>query len=97
VTQDDHHVALPKLFGAPAYARPPILVSETPRPLHADDLPLEVEQTPEEQDIYRSIASYEFGTVRVGDDGNRGAAEFNRAPDPDNRSFGRRNLGRIFG
>ncbi|MEW5990217.1 MAG: hypothetical protein AB1736_02575 [Chloroflexota bacterium] len=34
------HVALPKLYGAPAYARPPVAVAHTPRPLDPDDLPI---------------------------------------------------------
>ena len=92
---DEQHVALPKLYGAPAYARPPILVEETPRPLHPDDLPLVVEQTAEEQDIYRGFESYEFGTVPAGDTGE---------PDPDPDSPPRTSsgpfggtLGRLFG
>ena len=50
------HVAMPKLMGAPAYARPPRLVDETPRPLHPDDLPLEAERTPEEHELASVIA-----------------------------------------
>lgn len=39
---DEQHVALPKLYGAPAYGRPPRPVAEaTPRPPDPDDLPLE--------------------------------------------------------
>jgi hypothetical protein len=41
LTNEEHHVALPKLYGAPAYARPNRPVDETPRPLDEDDLPLE--------------------------------------------------------
>lgn len=42
------HVALPKLFGAPAYARPAVAVAHTPRPLDADDLPIVAEMGPDE-------------------------------------------------
>ncbi len=44
---DDHgHVAMPKLYGAPAYARPPLLpVSPVERPFDPDDLPLESERS----------------------------------------------------
>jgi hypothetical protein len=42
------HVALPKLFGAPAYARPAIAVAHTPRPLDPDDLPIVAEMGPDE-------------------------------------------------
>ena len=38
---DEHHVALPKLYGAPAYARPPAPVAVTERPFDPDQLPLE--------------------------------------------------------
>lgn len=38
---DEHHVALPKLYGAPAYARPPRVFEEIDRPPDPDDLPLE--------------------------------------------------------
>lgn len=48
---DDHgHVALPKLYGAPAYARPPLRpVSPVERPFDPDDLPLESERDGEAQ------------------------------------------------
>ena len=38
---EEQYVALPKLYGAPAYARPPRVVPDTPRPEDVDDLPLE--------------------------------------------------------
>src|SRR3972149_2480026 len=41
-------VALPKLIGAPAYARPAIAVAHTPRPLDPDDLPIVAEMGPDE-------------------------------------------------
>jgi hypothetical protein len=49
VTTEDQHVALPKLYGAPAYARPPKIVEETARPLDPDELPLAAVQTEEER------------------------------------------------
>ncbi len=49
-SEEQHHIALPKLYGAPAYARPPRpVVSSTPRPFDPDDLPLEAFMTPEER------------------------------------------------
>jgi hypothetical protein len=42
------HMAMPRLLGAPAYARPPRLVIETPRPFDPDDLPLEAMRGPED-------------------------------------------------
>ncbi len=46
---DERSVALPKLYGAPAYARPPAPVSPTPRPFDPDQLPLAVHQSEEER------------------------------------------------
>ena len=47
---DERPVALPKLYGAPAYARPPVSpVAPTPRPFDPDQLPLTVYQTEEER------------------------------------------------
>lgn len=49
--EEHRHVALPKLYGGPAYARPTVLVaSTTPRPFNPDDLPLVVAMTDEERD-----------------------------------------------
>lgn len=46
--QEAQHVALPKLYGQPAYARPPRPVAEPIRPFDPDELPLAVEMTEEE-------------------------------------------------
>lgn len=51
---DEYHVAYPKLFGAPAYARPPRPALPENRPLDPDDLPLEAHRTPEEQSLISS-------------------------------------------
>jgi hypothetical protein len=52
------HMAMPRLLGAPAYARPPrMTLLETPRPFDPDDLPLEAERTDEEQQLARAYAS----------------------------------------
>lgn len=53
---DGPHVALPKLYGAPAYARPKPAVAGTDRPFDPDDLPLEAERTGEEADLVRELA-----------------------------------------
>ena len=46
------HMAMPRLMGQPAYARPPRpLAVETPRPLDPDDLPLEAFRSEEDQAI----------------------------------------------
>ncbi len=49
---ESKHVALPKLFGAPAYARPPVEpVARTERPFDPDELPLESALTEEERQL----------------------------------------------
>lgn len=45
---DEHHLALPRLYGAPAYARPPRPVEVAPRPFDEDDLPLEAFRGPDD-------------------------------------------------
>ena len=46
---DEQHVALPRLYGAPAYARPPSSASTADRPFDPDDLPIEAYQTEEDR------------------------------------------------
>ncbi len=62
VANDEHvHVALPKLYGAPAYARPPVVpVQQADRPLDPDALPLEAVQTDEEREIARRISAHGY-------------------------------------
>jgi hypothetical protein len=47
----DPYFALPSLYGAPAYSRPPRPPVDVARPLDPDDLPLDTEQTEEERRI----------------------------------------------
>jgi hypothetical protein len=47
---DQRHVALPKLYGAPAYARPPLAVAPGPRPFDPDALPLEAFRTADDRE-----------------------------------------------
>lgn len=57
MANDDYgHVAMPKLYGAPAYARPPIEpVERAERPVDPDDLPLEIEQTEDERALIQEF------------------------------------------
>jgi hypothetical protein len=55
VAIDEQHVALPKLYGAPAYGRPPRPVEVLERPLDPDDLPIEAVQTPEERELAAAL------------------------------------------
>lgn len=48
---------MPKLYGAPAYARPPKMSVETPaRPFDPDDLPIESERTDLDQQLVEELA-----------------------------------------
>lgn len=63
---DDRHMALPKLYGQPAYARPTIVpVARAERPFDPDDLPLEAAQTEEERELVSQVQArpYEGGVV----------------------------------
>ena len=52
---DEQHVALPKLYGAPAYARAVAPVATVPRPLDPDDLPIEAFMSEEERAYAASL------------------------------------------
>lgn len=54
------HVALPKLMGAPAYARPPRQVTLRPRPFDPDDLPIEAYQTDDERRLLEALPARAF-------------------------------------
>ena len=84
---DEQHVALPKLYGAPAYARPPRQpVAEVERPFDPDDLPIEVEMTEEERELAATLPAHTYApgghrvasptTATVGD----GAPSLNPRP-----------------
>ncbi len=57
---DEQHVALPKLYGAPAYARPTIEVETAPRPFDPDDLPISAVQTDDERRIAASLPAHAY-------------------------------------
>lgn len=68
---DETYVALPRLFGAPAYTRPPTSMAPSPRPFDPDQLPLELEQA-------RAVSGFAWLLpariyASVGDPGNQGA------------------------
>lgn len=65
---DERHVALPKLYGAPAYAPPVHRPPVTPRPFDPDDLPIAAVQSVEERDLAAS-APDAFGHKAPADDG----------------------------
>jgi len=63
VSVDERPVALPKLYGAPAYARPPAPVQVSARPFDPDQLPLQVYQTDEERTIAEHIPARAYTTA----------------------------------
>ena len=64
VIDEYQHVALPKLMGAPAYARPPrIAPVDAVRPIDPDDLPLEVYLDGEEREHARELRAKPFHAV----------------------------------
>jgi hypothetical protein len=73
VAIDEQHVALPKLYGAPAYARPARPVLEADRPFDPDDLPIEVEQTPEERYLATILPAHPYEAGASLPTGQRGA------------------------
>ena len=52
---DEQHVALPKLYGAPAYARPVAPVATAPRPFDPDDLPIDALMTADEREFASTL------------------------------------------
>jgi hypothetical protein len=58
VSIDEQHVALPKLYGAPAYARPAPVVATKPRPFDPDDLPIEAYQTEDERELTANLPAH---------------------------------------
>ena len=81
---DETYVALPKLYGAPAYARPAGHPSEAPRPFDPDELPIEAAMTEED----RAIAEELLGRG-AGDEGDGSSGQ---APGIQGRPFSIRAL-----
>jgi hypothetical protein len=61
VINEEQHVALPKLYGGPAYARPPRPIQEQRRPIDVDDLPIEAFRTDEDLELIQSPPASESG------------------------------------
>jgi hypothetical protein len=57
---DEQYIALPKLYGGPAYARPAPVVAEVPRPFDPDDLPIEAVMTDEEREIASKLPAHAY-------------------------------------
>ena len=86
---DERQMALPKLYGAPAY-RPPRRVAEAPRPFDPDELPIAADLTADEAQLVESLPAEAFvpgGGYVVGQ-----SAQQEQPEEPP-----RRGLARIFG
>jgi hypothetical protein len=72
LSTDERHIAMPKLYGAPAYGRPPGPVKPV-QPFDPDDLPLEVAQTEAERELAESLSAraYASGVYLDARDGRR--------------------------
>lgn len=67
---EEQHIALPKLYGAPAYARPAPVVDIGPRPFDPDELPIEAFQTDDERELASNLPARAWapgGTVIEGE------------------------------
>ena len=98
---DEQHVALPKLYGAPAYARPAAPVDNTPRPPDPDDLPIEAYQTDDEREYAASLPARSWtsvGDFPTGNGERSGNGTHATAPDLRPRSFRLRSIaGKLLG
>jgi hypothetical protein len=69
VSIDEQHVALPKLYGAPAYARPPTTAATIERPFDPDDLPIEAFQSEEDRAFAATLPARAWAPGGSGIDG----------------------------
>lgn len=93
---DERPVALPKLYGAPAYARPPVAVARSQRPFDPDQLPLEVHRTEDERRFAEHLPARSYVSAMDGNGSGRSMDGPNRGLRP--RSFSLRAFaGRLLG
>ena len=68
MVKDERHLALPKLYGQPAYARPSVVAAApVERPFDPDDLPLESDQTHEERELVSQVQGSSYAGGQVGE------------------------------
>ena len=66
--EDRAHVALPKLYGAPAYGRPPrVAVAPGDKPFDPDELPIEAHRTDEDKELARELAAKPWSGTATGE------------------------------
>lgn len=59
------HVALPKLYGAPAYGRPRRPAEPIERPVDPDELPLEAFATEEEREVLSDLRQQPYTALPI--------------------------------
>ena len=52
---EDQHVAMPRLYGAPATTRPAPVVKEAPRPFDPDQMPISADLTEDEREFFDKL------------------------------------------
>lgn len=70
---DEQHIALPKLYGAPAYARPPRSAAETERPFDPDELPIEAYRTEDDEEYLATLPARAYDPGGPDGEGDRAA------------------------
>jgi hypothetical protein len=92
--EEQHHIAMPRLMGQPAYARPPRPVAVAPRPLDPDDLPLEAFMSEDELEVAATLPGRPYGVASNGHGPQQGTPNGTLRP----RNFRIRSLaGRLLG
>ena len=97
MSTEDQHVALPKLYGASATARPAPIVKEAPRPFNRDEMPMVAELTDDERELINTLPPEAFrpgGGYILGSSDGKG---IDRQPRRRTPSFLRVLTGRLFG
>lgn len=67
IEDQQQHVAMPTLYGAPAYARPPAAAIGGVRPFDPDEMPLEAERTEQEREFAATLPAraYRPGGAKI--------------------------------
>ena len=86
---DEQHVALPRLYGAPAYARPPGMAATALRPFDPDDLPIEAFQSEEDRAFAATLPARAWAPGGSMFDGTRDGRSYHRHPDGPHSLTGR--------
>jgi hypothetical protein len=86
VNDDRGHGAMPKLYGAPAYARPRNAGVETSsKPFDPDDLPIESQRTDVDQQLVEDLAASSYAPAAT--DSRPASADTGGQPGDSNGTF----------